>query len=103
MDYVFKFAQERNYKIEYNPKPKQSITLESLNEFLNSFKCYSNGEEIKPHEHQLEAVKQNGMALQFASTELKNDLKVVITAIKQENISYRFASLEIQNMLKKRP
>jgi len=57
LDYVFKFAQERNYKIEYNPKPKQSITLESLNEFLNFFKCYSNGEEIKPHEHQLEAVK----------------------------------------------
>lgn len=57
LDYVFKFAEERNYKIQYNPKPKQNIKKEDLETFLNTFKSYSGGQEIQPHDHQIEAIK----------------------------------------------
>ena len=43
----------------------------------------------------LERVKQNGLALEFASEELRNDLEVVIEAIKQDLNAINFASPEV--------
>jgi hypothetical protein len=48
----------------------------------------------------LEAVKQDGMALQFASDELKNNKDVVLKAVRQNVWVLRFASEELQKELK---
>jgi len=57
LDYIFKFAEERNYKVEFNPKPKQIIKQEDIDSFIKTITCYSGGTIITPHEHQIEAVK----------------------------------------------
>jgi superfamily II DNA or RNA helicase len=56
-DYVFKFAEERNYKIQFNPLIKPTITEQEIDSFLESFSCFLGGEKIQPHEHQIKAVK----------------------------------------------
>eukprot|EP00972_Heterocapsa_arctica_P010646 1562545-Heterocapsa_arctica.AAC.1 len=43
----------------------------------------------------LEAVKQDGLALRFASAELKGDREVVMEAVKQSGLALRFASQEL--------
>ena len=45
----------------------------------------------------LEAVKQNGYALQYASDELRNDKDVVIEAVKQHGYALQYASNELKN------
>ena len=45
----------------------------------------------------LEAVKQDGRALRFASAELKNDKEFVLEAVKQKGYALRFASAELRN------
>jgi hypothetical protein len=45
----------------------------------------------------LEAVKQNGRALQFASVELKNDKEVVLEAVKNDGHAFEYASDELKN------
>ena len=44
----------------------------------------------------LEAVKQKGVALEFASEELRVDREVVMEAVKQSGVALEFASLELQ-------
>tara|TARA_R110000868_G_scaffold140631_3_gene356430 strand:- start:763 stop:1008 length:246 start_codon:yes stop_codon:yes gene_type:complete len=48
----------------------------------------------------LEKVKQNGLALEFASEELRNDLEVVIEAIKQDLNAFSFASPEVNKAIR---
>ena len=43
----------------------------------------------------LAAVKQNGMALQFASTELRADKDFVLAAVKQDGRALRYSSKEL--------
>jgi hypothetical protein len=45
----------------------------------------------------LAAVKQNGLALKFASDELKNDKELVIAAVKQNALTLKFASDTLRN------
>lgn len=56
-DYVFKFAEERNYKILFNPLTREYVQESDIDLFLNSFNCFLGGEKITPHEHQIQAVK----------------------------------------------
>ncbi|WP_044881509.1 DUF4116 domain-containing protein [Neochlamydia sp. EPS4] len=54
-------------------------------------------EEFKNYkEIMLAAVKQNGLALQFASRELKEDKEVVLAAVKQNGLALQFASQELK-------
>jgi hypothetical protein len=43
----------------------------------------------------LEAVRQNGEALQFASDELKNDKEIVLHAVNNSLYSLQFANIDI--------
>ena len=45
----------------------------------------------------LEAVKQDGWALEYASIRLKDDEAVVLQALKQNVFSLRFASERLRN------
>ena len=45
----------------------------------------------------LEAVKQNGRALYYASAALKDDHEIVLEAVKQNGRALRFASAELRN------
>ncbi|KIC75891.1 hypothetical protein DB41_GZ00550 [Neochlamydia sp. TUME1] len=45
----------------------------------------------------LTAVRQNGLALDYASQELQNDREVVLTAVQQNASAVRYASQELQN------
>ena len=45
----------------------------------------------------LEVVKQNGLALQFASEKLQDDKNVVLEAVKQDGRALRFASEKLCN------
>jgi len=53
-------------------------------------------EELKSDPKVLEAVKQNGRALQFASADLKGDKDVVLAAVQQDGESLQYASQELQ-------
>jgi trimethylamine:corrinoid methyltransferase-like protein len=44
----------------------------------------------------LEAVKQNGMALRFASEELRADKEIVLAAVKQSDKAFRYVSDELK-------
>jgi superfamily II DNA or RNA helicase len=58
LDYVFKFSEERGYKVEYTPLSSFiDTTDEDIKQFISSFKTYSGGKEITPHEHQIDAIK----------------------------------------------
>lgn len=58
LEYVFKFSQERGYKVEYSPLSSfLDIEQNDVSNFVQTFKVYSGGKEIKPHEHQLDAIK----------------------------------------------
>lgn len=61
LDYLFKFAEERGYKFEYEPLENLNLKFDeqSVDEFLTRFKCYSEGKEITPHEYQKSAVKHS--------------------------------------------
>lgn len=57
LDYVFKFCEERNYKVEYtNNSASTEIDEASIANFIATYKTYSNGKEIKPHDHQKDAI-----------------------------------------------
>ena len=45
----------------------------------------------------LEGVRQNGMDLQYASLELKNDPGIVLEAVRQNGMALQHASPELQN------
>ena len=45
----------------------------------------------------LEAVKQNGVSLSYASDERKNDKEIVLEAIKQNGESLHYVSEELRN------
>jgi histidinol phosphatase-like PHP family hydrolase len=49
----------------------------------------------------LAAVKQNGLALEYASKELQNDREVVLAAVKQDGRALEYASDELKSELKK--
>ena len=44
----------------------------------------------------MEAVKQNGYALRFASVKLKNNYDLVMEAVKQSEYALEYASAELQ-------
>lgn len=57
LDYIYKFAEERCYKIEFTP-PVCDISIDEndLKQFIDSFECYANGSKIKLHDHQVTAI-----------------------------------------------
>lgn len=46
-----------------------------------------------------EAVHQNGMALEFASVELRNEFNIVLEAVKNDGMALQFASKEMRSNL----
>lgn len=58
LDYVHTFAHERNYKIKSDTeKPENSIPPKDVNSYiLDKIQPTVNGEEIQPHEHQIDAI-----------------------------------------------
>ena len=49
-------------------------------------------DEESTKEEVLEAVKNDGWALEFASEELKNDRELVLEAVKQDGMVLKYAS-----------
>ena len=45
----------------------------------------------------MDAVKQSGSALEFASVELKNNYDIVLEAVKQNGSALRYASVKLRN------
>jgi hypothetical protein len=45
----------------------------------------------------LEAVKKNGLALQFASTDLRNKREIVLEAVKNNGVALEYASTDLRN------
>jgi len=48
----------------------------------------------------LEAVKNKGKSLQYASHKLKSDRNIVLEAIKKNGLALKYASIELLNSLK---
>lgn len=55
------------------------------------------GKKIEEKEIVMEAVKENGRALEHASKELQNDHEIVMEAVKEDGDALRHASKELQN------
>jgi hypothetical protein len=85
-------------KMKINPDNKtyKEIVLEAVKQNGDALECAS--DELKNNfEIVLEAVKQNGYALEYASDELKNDFKIVLAAVKQHEYALIYASDELKN------
>lgn len=57
LDYIIKFFNERNYSYKLN-FIQDTIDDNSFDEWFKKQKIYSNKKELKPHDYQLDAVKQ---------------------------------------------
>ena len=59
LDYLFKFAEERGYKLQYEPVENLNLKFneQDIEDFFKRTKYYSDGSEIQPHEYQKDAVK----------------------------------------------
>lgn len=66
-----------------------SFLLWTTNQPISSY-SYPNSENLQKKEIVLAAVKQNGMALQFASGELRNNYEIVLAAVKQNGMALKF-------------
>ena len=58
LDYVLKFAQDRNYTVDYTaPATSHTTTKKNTEKFINEFvKPTVGGKDITPHEHQINSV-----------------------------------------------
>lgn len=57
LDYVLKFAEDRNYPVENKVYPVgQNISEEFLNDFLNSLNLSVSGKKVEPHSHQFDSI-----------------------------------------------
>ena len=58
LDYVYKFAQERNYTVETDiENPQIAIPYKDVNSYiLDKIRPTVDGKEIQPHEHQIDAI-----------------------------------------------
>ena len=61
----------------------KNAVLEAMNQNGNALQCTSRKFKADNKEVVLEAVKQNGHALQYASKDLKADKEVVLKAVKK--------------------
>ena len=57
LDYIIKFFNERNYSYKLN-FIQDTIDDNSFDEWFKKQKIYSNKKDLKPHDYQLDAVKQ---------------------------------------------
>jgi len=73
---------------------KRTIANEDIEDILDGidYEKFKNDKEIM-----LEAIKQGGNGLEYASEEIKNDKEVVLEAVKQNGVTLRYASEEIKN------
>ena len=57
LDYVYKFAEDRFYKVECVLAAQDiEIKQENVDSFLSSFECYGSGKKLILHNHQTEAI-----------------------------------------------
>lgn len=54
-------------------------------------------ETITDKKELLEAIKQDGLALHYASDKMRDDKKIVLKAVKQDGYALRFASERLRN------
>jgi hypothetical protein len=94
LKYVFNYEIKCEYyvDVEYHRGGRYTDIIEEIinddkKNFINNFEIV------------IAAVTQDGLALQYASEELKSDFEIVIAAVKQNGLSIRFASDELQNNL----
>jgi general stress protein YciG len=74
----------------------KEVLLEAVKQ--NGYSLQYASEELKnDKEFILEAAQQNGNSLKYASKEFKNDKEVVLEAVKQYRRSLQYASEELQN------
>ena len=77
-------------------KNDKKIVLEALKQDGRALQYVS--EELRNDEEiVLAAVKQKGFALKYVPTQFKNSKKIVLEAVKQYGVALQFASLRIQN------
>lgn len=57
VDYVEKFLRERSYEYQKSNFSQAEFTEEYIDSWLNEQVVYSSGKEIKPHDYQIQAVK----------------------------------------------
>ena len=82
------------YDMEKEFLTDKDVALNALTRRGNSlsfFESFKNNKEIV-----LCAVKNDGMALQFASEELKNDEDVVMCAVKNNGLALQFANARLK-------
>jgi CxxC motif-containing protein len=86
----------QNMKVSLEDLNDKEVVLEAVKQ--NGYSLEYASEELKNNkEVVLEAVKQNGYSLHYASEELKNNKEVVLEAIKQNGNSLCYASEELKN------
>jgi len=59
LKYVFQFAKDRSYEIDYKPQSKKSdhFSESNVRKYMTEFlKPFANGKIIQPHDHQVQAV-----------------------------------------------
>ena len=92
-------AISKLFKLELKNLKKSKSKIKQLSKnglLLENFPDLQNNKEAV-----LIAVRQNGLALQFASKRLKNDKEVVLQAVKQNGLALYYASDNLINKLKK--
>ena len=58
LDYVTRFAEDRNYSIELDTRLKEEKKKINIDAFLSLMRLTVSGKEIKPYEHQISAINQ---------------------------------------------
>ena len=56
IDYVLKFAEERNCSVDYVSPQRENVSEKDIVKFLQELKISIGDKEIMPHEHQFRAI-----------------------------------------------
>ena len=93
--------QEQDYTLlSFIPFEYQNKNKELIKQIISSDGLalqFASDELRNDEEVVLEAVIKDGLALQFASGELRNNIKVVLEAVKKDGLALQFASDELRN------
>ncbi len=100
----WKAETERTFTATHNPDPKDwkqeyvSLVKQALGDTIRIVAPQAPPQELANNKtFMLQAVKQNGSALKFASEELRNDREFILEAVKQNGYALECASKELQN------
>ncbi|VEU75347.1 Uncharacterised protein [Mycoplasmopsis maculosa] len=94
--YYNKYSENKTWALAAaeNYLYEEPITQTYKKNFFDIFSFFENDKEVI-----LKILDKDGLALKFASNELKDDREVVLKAIKQNGLSLKFASERLKNNL----